>query len=92
MMASGSWQVRIAGDGAAGRFTTASVPVPAMPLHVLPMQRGAGFAAGGAGILLVLGMAGIVAAAVREARLQPGAEPDAERGARAGCDGGHAWF
>lgn len=74
LMASGSWQVRILGDGAAGKFTT-GVPVPAMPLSVLPMQRSLGILLAVLGIVLVLGMAGIVAAAVREARLEAGEQP-----------------
>jgi hypothetical protein len=82
LMASGSWQVRILGDGAAGRFTT-GVPVPAIPLSMLPMQRSLGMVLAVLGIVLVLGMVGIVAAAVREARLPPGAEAPSSRGRRA---------
>ena len=73
LMASGSWQVRFEVDGAAGA-ASASVPVPAVPLSILPMQRSMGIALGVLGLILVLGMVGIVAAAVREARLKPGAQ------------------
>ena len=70
-MASGSWQVHFDIDGAAGKAST-SVPVPAMPLSILPMQRPLGITLALLGILLVIGMAGIVAAAVGQSRLDPG--------------------
>ena len=38
IMAAGSWQVHFDVDGAAGKAST-SVPVAAMPLSILPMQR-----------------------------------------------------
>ena len=82
LMASGSWQVRFEVDGAAGA-ASASVPVPAMPLSILPMQRSMGIVLGVLGLILVLGMAGIVAAAVREARLQPGVQVTPTRRRRA---------
>jgi hypothetical protein len=71
MMAPGSWQVRFAVDGPAGR-QVASVPVAAMALSTLKMQRGMGVGLGVLGLFLVLSMAGLVAAAVREARLPAG--------------------
>jgi hypothetical protein len=71
MMASGSWQVRFDITGAAGE-RTASVPVPAVAIATLKMQRGLGTVLGILGLFLVLSMGGIVAAAVREARLEPG--------------------
>ena len=82
LMASGSWQVRfeIAGEG--GK-QTASVPVPAVALSTLKMQRGLGTILGILGLFLVVSMAGIVAAAVREARLEPGAIPSPNRRRRA---------
>jgi hypothetical protein len=82
MMASGSWEVRfeIAGEGGA---QTASVPVPAVALSTLKMQRGLGIALGVLGLFLVVSMAGIVAAAVRDARLEPGVVPSPERRRRA---------
>jgi hypothetical protein len=78
MMAPGSWEVRfeIAGDG--GEKTT-SVPVPAVPLSTLTMQRGLGITLGVLGLFLVVSMAGIVAAAVRDARLEPGDIPSPNR-------------
>ena len=82
LMASGSWQVRFQVEGAAGEATT-NVPVAAVPLSILPMQRSLGIALGVLGLILVLGMAGIVAAAVREARLKPGLEPAPSRTRRA---------
>jgi hypothetical protein len=78
MMASGSWEVRFQISGEAGEQTT-SVPVAAVALSTLKMQRGLGIILGILGLLLVVGMAGIVAAAVRDARLEPGAIPSPSR-------------
>jgi hypothetical protein len=47
------------------------------------MQRGLGIVLGVLGLFLVVSMAGIVAAAVREARLAPGAVPSRDRRRRA---------
>ena len=74
LMASGSWQVHFDIDGAAGKASS-SVPVPAMPLSILPMQRPLGIALALLGILLVVGIVGIVAAAVGQSRLNPGVAP-----------------
>ena len=74
MMASGSWQVRLAVQGSAGSYVTA-VPVPAVAISTLRMDRSLGIILAVLGVLLVLGMAGIVAAAIREARLKPGLAP-----------------
>jgi hypothetical protein len=74
LMASGSWQVHFDIDGSAGKAST-SVPVSAMPLSILPMQRPLGIALALLGILLVVGIAGIVAAAVGQSRLNPGLDP-----------------
>lgn len=82
LMASGSWQVRFEVNGAAGK-ATASVPVPAVPIAVMRMQRPLGMGLGFLGLILCLGMAGIVAAAVRESRLKPGVEAPASRRRRA---------
>jgi hypothetical protein len=71
LMAAGSWQVHFDLDGAAGKAST-SVPVPAMPLSILPMQRPLGIALAVLATILIIGLAGIVAAAVRESRLDPG--------------------
>jgi hypothetical protein len=72
LMAPGSWQVRFTIDGPAGHQTTA-VPVPAVAIATLKMQRDLGIPLALLGLFLVLSMAGVVAAAVREARLPPGA-------------------
>ena len=82
MMASGSWQVRFEIAGEAGEQTV-SVPVSAVALSTLKMQRGMGITLGILGLLLIFGMAGIIAAAVREARLEPGAVPSPNRRRRA---------
>ncbi len=74
LMASGSWQVHFDVEGSAGKAST-SVPVSAMPLSILPMQRPLGIALALLGILLVVGIAGIVAAAVGQSRLNPGLDP-----------------
>jgi hypothetical protein len=75
LMAPGSWQVHFDLDGAAGKAGS-SIPVPAMPLSILPMQRPLGIALALLGILLVVGIVGIVAAAVGQSRLDPGVAPD----------------
>jgi hypothetical protein len=82
MMASGSWEVRFEIAGESGVQTT-SVPVPAAALSTLKMQRGVGVVLGILGLFLVVTMAGIVAAAVRDARLEPGAVPSPDRRRRA---------
>jgi TRAP-type C4-dicarboxylate transport system permease small subunit len=82
MMASGSWEVRFEIAGESGVQTT-SVPVPAVALSTLKMQRGLGVVLGILGLFLVVSMAGIVAAAVRDARLKPGAVPSPDRRRRA---------
>jgi hypothetical protein len=74
LMASGSWQVHFDLDGAAGKAST-SIPVSAMPLSILPMQRSMGITLALLGILLVIGIAGIAAAAVGQSRLDPGLAP-----------------
>jgi len=86
LMGSGSWQVRFGINGAGGPAAT-SVPVPAAPTALLRMQRPLGILLGILGILLVLGIAGIVAAAVGESSLAPGLYPDAPRRKRAALAG-----
>ena len=78
LMSTGSWQVRLAIDGVGGH-AVASVPVAAMSTAVLRMQRPMGMMLGVLGLVLVLGIVGIVSAAVREARLRPGVQPDTKR-------------
>jgi hypothetical protein len=82
LMASGSWQVHFDIDGSAGKVST-SVPVAAVPLSVLPMERSLGILLALLGILLVVGIAGIVFAAVGQSRLNPGAAPGASQRRRA---------
>jgi hypothetical protein len=82
LMATGSWQVRFDVTGAAGTQTVA-VPVPAVAISTLTMQRSLGITLAALGLFLVLSMAGIVAASVREARLEPGAVPSPNRKRRA---------
>jgi hypothetical protein len=71
MMAPGSWQVRFQVEGEGGQ-KTASVPVPAMAISTLKMQRDLGIPLALLGVFLFVSMAGVVAAAVREARLPAG--------------------
>jgi hypothetical protein len=71
LMAPGSWQVHFQVEGAGGH-AEASVPVPAVPLAILPMSRALGSLLGILGVVLVAGLVGIVAAAMRESRLPPG--------------------
>jgi len=71
IMASGTWQVRFDIDGAGGH-QVGSVPVVAVPISVLKMDKGMGTVLALLGLFLIVAMAGIVAASVGEARLQPG--------------------
>jgi hypothetical protein len=82
LMASGSWQVRFGVAGVDGNQTV-SVPVPAVAISTLKMQRGLGITLALLGLFLVLSMAGIVAASVREARLEAGATASPSRRRRA---------
>lgn len=82
IMESGSWQVRFGIEGPQGP-QTAAVPVPAASTQVLKMQRPMGLMLAVLGLILAIGVAVIVAAAVREARLRPGLEPDPSRRKRA---------
>lgn len=74
MMSSGSWQIRLQVAGAGGALT-ASVPVPAVAVATLQMQRNLGIPLALLGIFLMISMAGVAGAAVREARLEPGETP-----------------
>jgi hypothetical protein len=91
LMSPGSSQVRFAIEGAAGT-TTASVPVPAMPLSILPMSRSLGGLLAVLGMLLILGMVGIVIAAVRESRLVPGVAATSTRRRKALTAGAVTFF
>jgi hypothetical protein len=74
LMASGSWQVHFDVDGSSGKASS-SVPVSAMPLSILPMERPLGIALALLGMVLVAGIAGIVAAAVGQSRVNPVLDP-----------------
>jgi hypothetical protein len=75
LMDSGSWQVRFQVDGAAGH-SVVSVPIPAVAMTTLKMTRSLGALLAFLGLLLIAGLIGITAAALREAQLPPGAQPD----------------
>ena len=74
MMVAGSMQVRLDVNGAAGLYR-AAVPVAALALTTLKMQRTMGVMLAIAGLVLIFGLAGILGAAVREGELKPGASP-----------------
>src|SRR5260370_20856403 len=74
LMEFGSLQVRIAADGARGKGELA-VPVPAVAQGTLPMQRSLGTFLFFLMLVLALALISIVAAAVREGNLEPGADP-----------------
>jgi hypothetical protein len=76
MMTSGSWQVRIAVDGARGAGKL-SVPVPAVAQSTKRMDAPLGIALAILGLVLAIGVVSIAGAAAREAQLSPGIEPDA---------------
>ena len=89
IMAAGSWQVKIQVDGTAGPQST-SVPVLAVPIATLKMQRGMGLGLAVLGLFLVLSMAGVIGAAFREGMLAPGMKPSGSlrrRGLIAGAVG-----
>ena len=73
MMATGTWQVKFAIEGAGGT-QVASVPVLAVPVQTLKMEKGMGTVLSLMALFLIVSMAGIVAASIREARLRPGVE------------------
>lgn len=87
LMAPGSWKVSLLADGRAGSGS-ASVPVPAVALQMLRMNRSIGILLGALGFLLVIGVAAIVAAAARESRLTPGQKPSISNNRRAWIGGG----
>ncbi len=82
VMASGSWQVRFQVDGRRGKGEL-SIPLAAMPTATLKMQPVLGAALALLGLFLIVGMVGIVGAAIREAQLAPGVQPPSERRKRA---------
>ena len=74
LMEFGSLQVRIQADGAQGKGLLA-VPIPAVAQRMLPMQRSLGLLLFALMTVLALALVSIVAAAVREGNLAPGALP-----------------
>ena len=74
MMSSGSWQIRLQIAGTSGEEVV-SVPVPAVAIATLQMQRNLGLPLAFLGLFLVISMAGVIGAAVREARLPAGETP-----------------
>jgi hypothetical protein len=78
LMEFGSLQVRIEADGTAGKGWLA-VPIPAIAQRTLPMQRTLGAVLFILMIVLAFAMVSIVAAAVREGNLAPGAPAPAMR-------------
>jgi hypothetical protein len=74
LMATGSWQVRISVDGTRGAGTI-SVPVPALSMRILAMQKSMAALLVVMGLVLVTGIVSIVGAGAREAQLAPGTEP-----------------
>lgn len=78
IMASGAWQVRAAVNGRRGQGLV-SIPVPAIAQKVSTMDTATGSILFALMLLLMLGLAGIAAAAVRDAQLPAGTLPDAAR-------------
>lgn len=74
MMTSGSWEVRLTADGTQGKGVLA-IPVPSAALATRKMQPGLGLMLSLLGVFLIGGVVAMAGAAVREARLRPGATP-----------------
>ncbi|MBV9404208.1 MAG: hypothetical protein JO211_02620 [Acidobacteriaceae bacterium] len=74
MMAPGSWQVKLAADGAQGEGVV-SVPVPSAARTTRQMQLPLKIILCAIGLFIVAGLIAIVGAGAREAKLEPGAEP-----------------
>lgn len=88
IMAPGSNSVTVAVSGTKGTGT-AIVPVAAVPMRRLPLQRSLGVILGGLGLFLFAGIVTITGAAVRESVLPPGESPSRRRiwGARGAMAG-----
>jgi hypothetical protein len=82
MMVSGSWQVRVRVEGDRGAAEM-SVPVPAVAQSTRPMDGPLAALLAILAVVLAAGKISIVGAAVREAQLDPGAEPPPARRERA---------
>jgi len=78
LMRSGSYSVYVAVEGTAGSGT-AVVPLNSLATRRFIMERGTGFMLAGLGLFLFFGLLSIVAAATRDASLEPGAQPDPRR-------------
>jgi hypothetical protein len=75
LMQFGPLQVRIQVDGSRGTGEL-GVPVPALGQRTLPMQKPLGVLLFASMLFLAVGAVSIVAASVREGKLEPGAAPD----------------
>ncbi len=82
LMATGSWQVRVDVDGAQGPGRI-SVPVPALATRVAGMQKAMAATLALLALVLIFGLVSIAGAAVRDAMLEPGKQPDPVRVRRA---------
>lgn len=78
LMATGSWQVRIDVDGAQGQGRL-SVPVPALATRVAGMQKAMAAILIPLALVLCIGLVSIAGAAVRDAMLEPGKQPEPAR-------------
>lgn len=82
LMRGSSYTVRVAVQGAAGPGE-ALVPVTAVPMKVLRMDKGLGAILVFLGLFLFVGAVSIVGSAARESVLPPGEEADGQRRVRA---------
>jgi hypothetical protein len=82
IMQRGSWkvEVRVAGKQGAAEM---EVPVPAVSTHSATMNAPLGILLAFLGVALVAGMVGIVGAASRDAKLEPGEKPSPSQKKRA---------
>lgn len=78
LMQPGSWQVRITATGGRGQGKI-SIPLPSAALRTKRMPAGLGVLLALLGLFLVGGLAAMVGASVREARLEPGMVPSKAR-------------
>jgi hypothetical protein len=78
LMTTGSWQVRVDVDGAQGPGRL-SVPVPALATRVARMRKVMAAILVPLALVLCLGLVSIAGAAVRDATLEPGKQPEPAR-------------
>jgi hypothetical protein len=78
LMGTGSWQVRVDVDGAQGPGRIA-VPVPALATRVAGMQKAMAAILIPLALVLCIGLVSIAGAAVRDAMLEPGKQPEPAR-------------